>query len=185
MVNQNGLRASWACSSCMNNSHRAEFSSVWINAAGIHRRHFSQALIFSSPALMGGERQSISFESRIRGFVVIKHRLITGRGALWFQSSAPHCVSNVIFHCKELCWWAVQPLLACLRHWPALRIIQGRLFIRGIFSKPSPSTQSPASSQPCTTSWHAAAKLKRGLSKWKTPCCWDTVGEKERESSVH
>lgn len=148
---------------------------------------FHRLWSFSSPDLGGGGWKAelrISFESRIRGFVVIKHWLITGRGALWFQSWAPHCVSNVIFHREELRRWAVQPLLVCLQRWPAPRIIQGRLFIRGIFSKPSPSTQSPAYSQPCTTSWHAAAKLKRGLSKWKTPCCWDTVWEKERELST-
>lgn len=33
----------------------------------------------------------------------------------------------------------------------------GRLFIRGIFSKPSPSTEAPTFSQPCTASWHAAS----------------------------
>lgn len=52
--------------------------------------------------------------------------------------------------------------------------------MRGIFSKPSPSTESPTFSQPCATSWHLAATvLKWGFSKRKTPCCWDTEGERE------
>lgn len=33
----------------------------------------------------------------------------------------------------------------------------GRLFIKGIFSKPPPSTEHSPFSQPCTASWHAAA----------------------------
>lgn len=46
--------------------------------------------------------------------------------------------------------------------WPAL-CNPGRLFIREIFSKPSPSSESPTFSQPCTASWHAAAAaLHRG-----------------------
>lgn len=47
-----------------------------------------------------------------------------------------------------------------LWRWPALHAYNpGRLFIRRIFSKPSLSTESPAFSQPCTTSWHAAAAV--------------------------
>lgn len=67
--------------------------------------------------------------------------------------------------------------------WPALHAYNpGLLFISRILSKPSPSTKSTAFSQPCATSWHsAAAGLNQGLSKWRTPCCWDTAREWKRK----
>ncbi len=69
IVNQNGLWASWACSSCMNNSHTAEFSSV----CGSMQWEFTEDTFLRLwsflPAIKRGERHelSISFESGIRG----------------------------------------------------------------------------------------------------------------------
>lgn len=54
---EKSLWASWACSSCMNNSRAAEFSCVWINTMRIHRRCLSEALIFHS-VINRWERQS-------------------------------------------------------------------------------------------------------------------------------
>lgn len=59
-----------------------------------------------------------------------------------------------------------------------------RLFRRGIFFKPSPSTEAPAPSQPCTISWHAAAALNWGLSQWKTSCGWDRGRETQFTKTI-
>ena len=57
----------------------------------------------------------------------------------------------------------------------------GRLFGRGIFSKPSPSSVE-APRQPALHHILARSRpaLRWGLWKWKTSCCWDTVREAER-----
>lgn len=146
---------------CDENSVKTLFPSLWSRFLCV-----KEVNIEAEPLLW----KSVNYFNKLQGEVNCNSKV---SACIAFQ------ISYFLMKSKALCWWAPEPLcvsvvLTCPAYNP------GRLFRRGIFSKPSPSTKASTSSQPCATSWQSAAALNWGLWKWKAPCCWDTEQEKER-----